>query len=316
MKKKRLYLLLFPVVLLAVLYRSNLSVEELSLRYTTPDSRFMTLDSMRVHYRIEGNPADTVPLVLLHGTGAMLQTWDGWVKALSPERRLIRLDLPGYALTGPHPQNAASELYYADFVNRFLARLRIKQCDLAGNSLGGNIAWHLALIHPGRVRSLVLIDAAGYPFTSRSVPIGFTLARMPGVGGLVAKLTPDALFRSSLETVYFADSLISDPLVHTYADLNRRAGNREHFVRRKPLLDSLWQRIGQIQQPTLILWGQHDDLIPLSVAKRFHHDLPNDTLIVYPNAGHVPMEEIPTQTAGDYQAWSRGLSRKRANAGL
>ncbi|RYF66811.1 MAG: alpha/beta hydrolase, partial [Cytophagaceae bacterium] len=125
-----------------------------------------------------------------------------------------------------------------------------------------------------------------------------------GIGGLVAKLTPDALFRSSLTNVYFADSLVSDKLIHTYADLNRRTGNRENFVKRKPVLDSLWQRIDQIRQPTLVLWGQHDDLIPLTVADRFHHDLPNNSLIVYPNAGHVPMEEIPTRTAGDYRAWS------------
>ncbi|MEZ0541821.1 alpha/beta fold hydrolase [Fibrella arboris] len=304
MKKTLLYLLLVLAGLVAVLFRSDLSVDELAMRYTTADSRFMTLDSMRVHYRVEGNSADTVPLVLLHGTGAMLQTWDGWVDALKKDRRLIRLDLPGYALTGPQPQNAASAIYYADFLHRFLVRLGVKCCDLAGNSLGGTIAWHLTLIHPGQVRQLVLIDAAGYPFTPKSVPIGFRLARLPGFSGLLAKLTPDALFRSSLENVYYADSLVSDRRVQTYADLNRRTGNREQFVQRKPVLDSLWQRINQIRQPTLILWGQHDELIPLSVAARFHHDLPNDTLIVYPNAGHVPMEEIPAQTAGDYRTWS------------
>ncbi|MEZ0487503.1 alpha/beta fold hydrolase [Fibrella aquatica] len=307
MKKILLCLLLFLAGLVAVLYRSDLSVEELAMRYATPDSRFMDLDSMRVHYRIEGNANDTVPLVLLHGTGSMLQTWDGWVKVLGPERRIIRLDLPGYALTGPHPQNRATSIYYADFLHRFLNRLGVNRCDLAGNSLGGNIAWHLTLIHPVQVRSLVLIDAAGYPFTPKSVPFGFKLARLRGIGGLVANLTPDALFRSSLENVYFADSLVTDPLVHTYADLNRRTGNRKNFVQRQPVLDSLWQRIRQIRQPTLIMWGQHDNLIPTTVADRFHRDLPNDTLIMYPNAGHVPMEEIPRQTAHDYWRWTARL---------
>jgi pimeloyl-ACP methyl ester carboxylesterase len=286
------------------MYQSSLPVDELKPRYTTADSRFMSLDGMNVHYRLEGNPADSVPLVLLHGTGAMLQTWDGWVMNLKADRRIIRLDLPGYALTGPHPTNEASATYYANFMNRFLTQLGVKRCDLAGNSLGGNIAWHVALLHPDRVRQLVLIDAVGYPFTSKSVPIGFKLARLPGLGGFLAKLTPNAVFRSSLKNVYFADSLVTEPLVRTYAELNRREGNRENFVRRKLVLDSLWQRIGEIKHPTLILWGQHDDLVPLDVADRFHQDLPNDTLIVYPNAGHVPMEEIPVRTVEDYRAWA------------
>ena len=299
MKKPLLIILALLAGIYVTLYRSDLTVRELVERYTTPNSRQILVDGMRVNYRIEGNPSDTLPLVLLHGTGSMLQTWDNWVKLMQGQRRIIRLDLPGYGITGPHPTNEASGTYYADFVVRFMDRIGEKRCDLAGNSLGGNIAWHVALAYPDRVRKLILIDAAGYPFTSKSVPIGFKLARVPGIAGLVAKLTPDALFRSSLENVYFNDSLITDQLVQTYADLNRREGNRENFVKRKPQTDSLYHKIGQIRQPTLIMWGLHDDLIPPASGERFHHDLPNDTLIVYPNAGHVPMEEIPAQTAKD-----------------
>lgn len=308
-KKILLYTAIILLLLVAALYRTDLSVVELKSRYAnTVSSGFLELDGMNVHYRLEGNPSDSIPLVLIHGTGAMLQTWDGWVDALKTSRRLIRLDLPGYGLTGPQPQNEASARYYARFMALFIERLGYKRCDVAGNSLGGNIAWHMALMGGDRIRQLVLIDAAGYPFRSKSVPIGFRLARLPLLGGFLAKLTPDALFRSSLENVYVNDALVTDSLVQRYADLNRREGNRENFVRRRPALDSLWQQVGQIRQPTLILWGKHDELIPLEVAYRFHRDLPNDTLIVYPNAGHVPMEEIPGQTVADYQRWSARLS--------
>ena len=303
MKKAAFILLALLAGIYLTLYRSDLTVRELVERYTTPNSRRIRVDGLDVNYRMEGNPTDTVPLLLLHGTGAMLQTWDGWVGLLQEKRRIIRLDLPGYGITGPAPGNPSSGTFYADFMVHFLDKIGEKRCDVAGNSLGGNIAWHMALLHPDYVRKLILIDAAGYPFTSKSVPIGFRLARVPGVAGLVAKLTPDVLFRSSLENVYFNDSLITDQLVQTYADLNRREGNRQNFVRRKPEPDSLWQKMGQIRQPTLILWGLHDDLIPPALANRFHRDLPNDTLIVYPNAGHVPMEEIPAPTAKDAAAF-------------
>ncbi len=307
-------LLLLLAGAVAALYRPDLSVAELVPRYAPPPSRFMALDGMQVHYRVEGNPADSVPLVLLHGTGAMLQTWDGWVQALAPHRRLIRLDLPGYALTGPHPQNQISGTYYAGFVSRFLSKLGVPRCDLAGNSLGGNIAWHIALLDSARVRRLVLIDAAGYPSVPRSVPLGFRLARVPGLSGLLCYLTPDALFRSSLQNVYFADSLVTPARIRTYADLNRRAGNRASFVQRRPQPDSLWQQMGRIAQPTLILWGQHDDLIPVATAARFRRDLPHSTPITYPNAGHVPMEEIPAQTARDFRVWSERLKTPSPHA--
>ena len=88
MKKALLILLALVAGLYLILYRSDLSVRELVQRYRTPSSRYTTVDGMNVHYRIEGNPSDTLPLVLLHGTGSMLQTWDGWVQAMlgQPQR--------------------------------------------------------------------------------------------------------------------------------------------------------------------------------------------------------------------------------------
>ena len=309
---RRLLLVLLLLLLGAgiALYRTDIPVETLRQTYAPPASMFMDLDGMPVHYRIEGNAADSVPLLLIHGTSSSLLTWDGWVRKLAGERKIIRLDLPGYALTGPPMPGAATYKtitpdYYADFLTRFLDNLAVGRCDVAGNSLGGNIAWHLALRHPDRVRKLILIDAAGYPFTPKSIPIGFRLAQLPVLGSLLAMFTPDALFRSSLKNVYADDAQVTDALVRQYADMTRRDGNRRWFVTRQTPLDSAWQRIGQIRQPTLILWGQQDSLIPVAVAGRFHQDLPRDTLIVYPNAGHVPMEELPARTAADARAFLR-----------
>lgn len=305
-----LVLLLIVTGMGVALYRPDIPVETLRRMYASPISTFIDIDGMPVHYRMEGNPADSIPLLLIHGTSSSLLTWDAWVSALKNDHKLIRLDLPGYALTGPPmPGSAGFDTitadYYARFLSDFLNRLAVKRCDVAGNSLGGNIAWHLALRDPGRVRKLILIDASGYPFTPKSIPIGFRLAQIPGLGGLLANLTPDGLFRSSLKNVYADDTKVTEILVRQYADMTRRTGNRHWFVTRKTPLDSAWQQIGQIRQPTLLLWGQQDDLIPVAVAGRFHHDLPHDTLIVYPNAGHVPMEEIPAQTVADARAFLR-----------
>ncbi|GAA4405732.1 alpha/beta hydrolase [Nibrella viscosa] len=299
MKRILLILALLFIIAIAALYRPDIPVETLQEQYKTPVSHVVEIDGMPVHYRAEGASLDSVPLVLLHGTGASLLTWNGWIPYFRPDTRTIRLDLPGYGLTGPHPNNEASPEYYAKFLSFFLDRLNIRRCDLAGNSLGGAIAWRFALRYPERVRKLILIDAAGYPNQSESVPIAFRLARIPVVRDVFSRLTPKLLFRASLENVYADPGQVTDTLVQQYYDMMLRAGNRRAFVRRSYQPDSAWQRIPEIQQPTLVMWGQTDKLIPILTAYRFHDDLPDDTLIVYPNAGHVPMEELPQQTAMD-----------------
>jgi pimeloyl-ACP methyl ester carboxylesterase len=152
-------------------------VEELKARWAQAPSQFITVQGMQVHVRDEGPRDDPVPVVLLHGTSASLHTWEGWTGALKGQRRVIRFDLPGFALTGPHPHDDYSIDAYVRFVVATLDRLGIARCVLAGNSLGGQIAWAVAATHPTRVERLVLVDAAGYPFEPQSVPIGLSRLR-------------------------------------------------------------------------------------------------------------------------------------------
>lgn len=289
-------------------YQSDIAVEQLINKYAPTPSKFMNVDGLQVHYRDEGKPKnDSIPLVLIHGTGASLHTWDGWVETLKNDYRLIRLDLPAYGLTGPNPTNEYELAYYARFLHQFLQQIHVKKCYLAGNSLGGAIAWRFALMYPDNTHKLILIDAGGYSMSgkakSTSVPIAFRIARMPLLKNMVKYITPRFLAESSLKNVYYDDTKITPELIDRYWELTLRQGNREAFLARmnapNALQDDSWKQIKTISIPTLILWGQHDGLITLEIAKQFAADLPNDTLIVYPNAGHVPMEEIPQQTAQD-----------------
>ncbi|WP_457826264.1 alpha/beta fold hydrolase, partial [Staphylococcus aureus] len=100
------------------------------------------------------------PIVLLHGTSASLHTWDGWAATLAPTRRVIRMDLPGFGLTGPSPAHDYTQAAYARFVVAVLDTLGVKQqVVLAGNSLGGSVAWKTAADAPQRVARLVLVDS-------------------------------------------------------------------------------------------------------------------------------------------------------------
>ncbi len=276
----------------------DIRVSELKAKYTNAASAFILVDGMEVHYRDEGSPADSLPIVLLHGTAASLHTFDAWVNGLKNAHRVVRMDLPAFGLTGPFPDRNYSMAHYTAFLKDFLTALKIKQCVLAGNSLGGQIAWNFTLEQPAMVTKLILIDAAGYPLNSKSVPLAFTMARMPVMKNLINYVTPRFMVKASVKNVYFDKSKVTDALVDRYFDLALREGNRQALVDRlNSVTDTLaYKQISNIKQPTLILWGANDLLIPIANAYKFEKDLPNDSLVIIDKAGHTPMEESPLES--------------------
>ncbi len=301
------YLLLVIVALVigfcVLNYRADVPVAALKAKYATAESRFMELDGMAIHYRDEGNPADKTPVVLLHGTAASLLTWDGWAGVLKDEHRVIRLDLPGYGLTGPNPAQDYSMNFYVRFLHNFLGKLAVKQFYLAGNSLGGKIAWEYALTYPGNVKKLILIDAAGYPL-SRGKPLPIRLASPPVLKNILLYVTPKFLVEKSLKEVYADDRKVTGQLVEQYYDMACRAGNRAAFVARAGMVDDDdYLKINHIQTPTLILWGEADAWIPVENAYRFEKDLPNNRTVIFKNLGHVPQEENPSESVKEVLAF-------------
>lgn len=285
----------------AVYWQNDIPLAELKDTYAPAPSKFIQVNDVLVHYRDEGNRADSTPIVLIHGTAASLHTWEAWVKELKQTHRVISMDLPAYGLTGPNKTGDYSQEYYAQFMHHFLEKLDVKKCILGGNSLGGAIAWRYALNYPTEVSKLILIDAAGYPMESKSVPLAFQLAGVPVLNNIFQFITPRFILQKSIENVYADKTKVEPDLVDRYFNLALRAGNRQAFIERmstfKTLLnDSTYLQIKNIKTPTLILWGDKDLLIPLTVAENFHADLPNDTLVVLKNLGHTPMEENPKQS--------------------
>lgn len=301
--KKALKYLVYSMILLVVLAsllfgHFDRPVEDLKPTYARAPSDFVPVMGMEVHYRDEGNQQDPLPLVLIHGTGASLHTFDAWTTALKKDKRVVRMDLPGFGLTGPFPEGDYSMDRYVAFVRAFLAARDIEQCILAGNSLGGQIAWNFTLKHPDKVDKLILIDAAGYPKNSTSVPIAFRVARTPVLNKTLTFITPRFLIKSSVLNVYADKAKVTDELVSRYFDLSLRKGNRQALIDRMqmPFDSTAAGQIKSIAQPTLILWGAQDGLIPVENAYRFQRDLPNDTLVILENSGHVPMEENPDES--------------------
>jgi pimeloyl-ACP methyl ester carboxylesterase len=188
-----------------------------------------------------------------------------------------------------------------------LDRLGVQRFAVAGNSLGGEVAWRIAALAPQRVTQLVLVDAAGYPIDGRDIPLGWQIARLPVLGRLTEHFLPRPIVVQGLVAVYGDPSKITEPLVDRYVELTLREGNRAALVQRA----QTWtpaegvQKVAGVTAPTLVLWGGRDRLIPPANAQRFAADIPGARVQVFDDLGHVPHEEDPARTVAAVQAFLR-----------
>nr|XP_061812148.1 2-hydroxymuconate semialdehyde hydrolase-like [Nerophis lumbriciformis] len=284
-----------PTALIFRHYRMDIPPAELEQRYADATSQFAEIDGVRMHYRDQGSGP---PLLLLHGTASSLHTWDGWAAELADEFRVLRLDLPGFGLTGPAADHDYRTERYVEHLAAFLDHLGVARVHLAGNSLGGLIAWRFAAAHPERVERLVLIDAAGFPPPQRRNI--FDVGRTPGVRQMATRVTPRFLFSNALLEIYADPSKVTPELIDRYYLLTLRRGNRAALVARLSEPGLVYpDRLREIDHPTLVMWGRLDPWLPVEHADRFAEFLPNAELLIYDDAGHLPMEELPSRSAAD-----------------
>ena len=276
----------------------DLPLDQLRARWAPPPSAFLAVDGMNVHLRDEGRRDDGEPIVLLHGTAASLHTWDGWAERLARRRRVIRLDLPGFGLTGPFPDDDYTMAHYVRFLGDVLGTLGVGRFALVGNSFGGNVAWHTALAEPGRVASLILVDSGGYAHVAHRTPIGFRVAQLPLLGRLVEYVLPRGAVQSSVRDAYADPRRVTPDLIDRYYELALRAGNRRALVQRFRQVPAGVDadRIRAVAVPTLVLWGREDRIIPVEWARRFHEDIAGSRLVILDGLGHVPQEEDPQRS--------------------
>ncbi|MDA7717196.1 alpha/beta hydrolase [bacterium] len=296
MKKRilKLFLLLSGLSIVLYLYSPDISVSELKKTYANQHSQFIEIEGMNVHYRDEG---EGQAIVLLHGTGASLHTWDKWTAELKKSYRVIRLDLPAYGLTGPHPENKYSLPDYSSFLNSFVDSIGVDNFILSGNSLGGAIAWYYTTEYQNKVKLLSLLDPGGFYNKEKQSPLVFRLARAPGINKILRYVTPRFFIKNTLKEVYYDKTKLTDKKIDTYRDLILRENNRESFINRtnsSPV--DYTQRLKSIVIPTQILWGNEDEWISVDNAKLFSEALPNNRVDIMKETGHLPMEERPYES--------------------
>ena len=303
-------LIVLAIVVIAVsVVRFDKTKDELVAKYAGAPSQFITLESGAVaHVRDQGN-REGPALVLIHGSNASLHTWEPWVALLGAKYRIVTMDMPGHGLTGAVPGDDYSRSGMVAFTHEVVGKLGLTHYAIGGNSMGGGVAAQYAEDYPAEVNALILVDAAGLPRKMQpgeKIPLGFRLARTPILNKIMLYVSPRSIIAEGVHKVFVDQSKVTEEMIDRYYDLNLYDGNRRATVIRFRLPmsnEAVSEKLGQIRAPTLILWGDKDGLIPVANASEFQKRISGAKVVIYPDVGHVPMEEVPEKSAADVDAF-------------
>jgi pimeloyl-ACP methyl ester carboxylesterase len=220
-------------------------------------------------------------VILLHGLGGSSLAWLPNIAPLATKFRVVVPDQLGFGKSDK-PLIAYRIGTYVDFLDEFRKQLKIERMSLVGNSMGGWIAAAYTVAYPDRVERIVLEDAAGFappPNFDTKTLYGLNPSTRVGMKAVAAKVFYNPLFSSDLVVDRALAQRVSAGDGYTVNSLI------ESITRGEDFLDD---RIKNIKQPTLIVWGRQDGLTPVSDGERFHRAIPNSTLIIVEECGHVP----------------------------
>jgi pimeloyl-ACP methyl ester carboxylesterase len=299
--KRTLFILLIAAFVLAAIgwfwvqkQGAGLHPSELESRYMTANDQVINVSGAKVRVRQQG-PEDAPKLVLLHGFTYSLECWDAFAAELDDEYRIIRYDLLGHGLTGPDPEQRYSPTLRAEFLQDVLDALGVQTASIAGNSLGGTVAWRFAAAHPERVEKLILIDGPAFAFNA----VTDTPMEPPAAVAMFLRYAPMAGLKQAANYTWADPARLSEPRLQQIQDMMQRQGNAPAFLAHiaQFTMPDPTDELSRIIAPTLILWGEKDLLIPVSQAKRMQAAIADADLQTIPDAGHMPQEEQPRATA-------------------
>lgn len=287
--------ILVPVVLFGYwLWTPDLPRETLEARYLQQPGDLIDVAGIRLNVRDRG-PRAAPAVILVHGFAGSLQTWDAWADGLAVDRRVIRFDLPGSALSAPDPTGRYTDARTGQVLIALMDQLGIERASIVGHSVGGRIAWTFAAQHPERVDKLVLVAPDGFASP------GFDYGRAPEVSalfGLMRYVLPKPLLRMQLNKTFADTDFVTDERVALNQDLLRAPGSRDALLARggqTVLIDPV-PLLRTIQAPTLLLWGEQDEMIPTGNAADYLAALPNARLVTFDKTGHLPQEEAAARS--------------------
>jgi pimeloyl-ACP methyl ester carboxylesterase len=241
-------------------------------------------------------------LLLIHGIGDNSSTWDHLLPFLAIDHTVIAPDLLGHGKSDK-PRADYSVAAYANGMRDLLSVLGVERATVVGHSLGGGVAMQFAYQYPERCERLVLVSTGG---VSNEVHPVLRLASLPDADLLLPLVGYD-LTRVAVRGVFLAFQKLGTDLGRDAADFLRvfdtlpDATARSAFVRTlRAVIDHRGQVITMLDRcyltrgmPTLLVWGEHDAIIPISHARQAHAAMPGSRLETFEDAGHFPHHAQP-----------------------
>ncbi len=248
---------------------------------------------VEIAYVDEGKGNETI--IFIHGLGSYLPAWKKNIEVLKTDFRCIAIDLPGYGKSSKLPHSGSMK-YYAGIVSEFMAKLNLGRAYVAGHSMGGQIAMVMALYHPEKVKGLILAAPAGFEsFTEGQKQWFRNVMTMDGVKKTTAEDIQTNLAYNFYNFPKDAEFMITDRLgMRTASDFEAYCHAVVQSVNgmvNEPVLTFL----NKIIQPTLIVFGENDNLIPnrflnpgstRKIAEAGAAQIPGSRLVVLPKTGH------------------------------
>ncbi|MBC7992239.1 MAG: alpha/beta fold hydrolase [Rhizobacter sp.] len=275
----------------------------LDARYLAAPGDMVQLGAWRLHVRDSG-PKDAPAVILIHGFGSSLHTWEPWAQGLSATHRVIRFDLPGSGLSLPDPAGDYTDTRTAELLIALMDRLGLQRASLVGHSIGGRIAWTFAAQHPQRVDKLVLVSPDGFASP------GFAYGKPPEVPAalkLMRHVLPKPVLRMNLLPAYADPSALTDELLTRYHDLMLGPGNRDALLTRlqQTVLADPVPLLNRIRAPVLLIWGERDAMIPFANSADYLKAIPGSRLLALPSVGHLPQEEAASASLAPLSGFLR-----------
>lgn len=266
----------------------------LEAKYLRDPGDMISVAGALLHVR-ESGPKDRPAVILIHGFGSSLHTWESWAVALQDRFRVIRFDLPGSGLSEPDALGRYDDRRSFEVLAALMDQLGIRQASLIGNSIGGRISWGFAAAQPDRVAKLILVAPDG--FASQGFSYGVA-PKVPKTLEAMRYVLPRFMLKMNLAPAYGDPKALTEGMVDRYYDLMLAPGVRAALIERmrQTVLESPEAILGQIRAPVLLVWGEKDGAIPISNAADYQRLLPNSELAAFPGIGHLPQEEAPQAT--------------------
>lgn len=262
--------------------------------FSFSEEKIIDLDGVKIFYLEKGKGKQN--LILIHGFAGSSNNWTEIIPYLVDDFKIYVIDLPGFGNSDKPLDIKFNVSTYADYLLKFIDKLKIEKPILCGNSLGGAISAKAYLKDKSKIDKLILIDPAGHESNLVSLmPVVKDIDPKVVVKSVKKFINDDFYVRASMKMVFHRQDLI-DKLFPKYADQLRKDGVVEFVINLTRSMDDLTiqeEELQKIEIPTLIIWGEHDKVLPVENADYFKKNIKDSQLVIIKDAGHLPQEERP-----------------------